>query len=159
MKKVLELNFLFLHPFYRIAAGTFNSSQQQKEQNGFPNFTKIKQEPGLDGSYWAPRTKTKTPKRERKNSKRRLLSSSSSEEEVEEKKVDESKYCFCRMKSYGNMIACEGVGCPIEWFHYGCVGITHAPKGKWFCRECRKKLDEEEVEEVSDELTWFGHKI
>lgn len=26
--------------------------------------------------------------------------------------------------------------CPIEWFHYGCVGLTQAPKGKWFCPQC-----------------------
>ena len=26
--------------------------------------------------------------------------------------------------------------CPIEWFHYGCVGLTEAPKGKWFCPQC-----------------------
>lgn len=23
--------------------------------------------------------------------------------------------------------------CPLEWFHYPCVGITHSPKGKWYC--------------------------
>ncbi|KAI4790921.1 hypothetical protein KUCAC02_034311 [Chaenocephalus aceratus] len=32
----------------------------------------------------------------------------------------ESRYCICNQ-------------CPIEWFHYGCVGLTEAPKGKWFC--------------------------
>ncbi|KAG9340041.1 hypothetical protein JZ751_022152 [Albula glossodonta] len=26
--------------------------------------------------------------------------------------------------------------CPIEWFHYGCVGLTEAPKGKWYCPQC-----------------------
>ena len=26
--------------------------------------------------------------------------------------------------------------CPIEWFHYGCVGLTQAPKGKWYCPQC-----------------------
>ena len=26
--------------------------------------------------------------------------------------------------------------CPIEWFHYGCVGLSQAPKGKWFCPQC-----------------------
>ncbi|KAK0133005.1 Inhibitor of growth protein 3 [Merluccius polli] len=28
------------------------------------------------------------------------------------------------------------LSCPIEWFHYGCVGLTEAPKGKWFCPQC-----------------------
>lgn len=32
--------------------------------------------------------------------------------------------------------------CPIEWFHFACVGLTTKPKGKWFCPKCsqdRKK--------------------
>lgn len=32
--------------------------------------------------------------------------------------------------------------CPIEWFHFGCVGLTAKPKGKWYCPRCtedRKK--------------------
>ena len=28
------------------------------------------------------------------------------------------------------------IQCPIEWFHYGCVGLTQAPKGKWYCPQC-----------------------
>ena len=111
----------------------------------------------METNQWsprAPRTKTKTSKaaaweRERKNSKRRLLSSSSSSEEEEvERRVDESKYCFCQARSYGSMIACEAAGCPIEWFHYGCVGITHAPKGKWYCKICVGRKEKVGVEEV-----------
>lgn len=32
--------------------------------------------------------------------------------------------------------------CPYEWFHFGCVGLTeeNRPKGKWYCRDCRKVL-------------------
>lgn len=26
--------------------------------------------------------------------------------------------------------------CPIEWFHFACVGLTSKPKGKWFCKRC-----------------------
>ena len=31
--------------------------------------------------------------------------------------------------------------CEIEWFHYACVALTAAPKGKWYCPQCvlRKK--------------------
>ena len=43
--------------------------------------------------------------------------------------------------SFGNMIACEYEGCSIEWFHYECVGITEAPKGKWYCNECSKSAN------------------
>ena len=26
--------------------------------------------------------------------------------------------------------------CPIELFHYGCVGLSQTPKGKWFFKRC-----------------------
>ena len=26
--------------------------------------------------------------------------------------------------------------CPLEWFHYGCVGLQQAPRGKWYCPQC-----------------------
>jgi len=26
--------------------------------------------------------------------------------------------------------------CPIEWFHFACVGLTTKPKGKWYCPRC-----------------------
>ncbi|SCU85470.1 LAME_0D01464g1_1 [Lachancea meyersii CBS 8951] len=48
---------------------------------------------------------------------------------------DEPVYCHCRNVSYGQMIACDNRRCPTEWFHYACVGLTHAPKGKWYCSE------------------------
>ncbi|KAK7499909.1 hypothetical protein BaRGS_00008757 [Batillaria attramentaria] len=46
------------------------------------------------------------------------------------------KYCLCNQVSYGDMVGCDNEDCPIEWFHYGCVGLTQAPKGKWFCPQC-----------------------
>ena len=30
--------------------------------------------------------------------------------------------------------------CQFEWFHYGCVGITQPPKGKWFCPPCTVQM-------------------
>ena len=47
-------------------------------------------------------------------------------------------YCLCNKPPRGRMIACSREGCAIEWFHYKCVGITKAPKGDWFCSECKK---------------------
>ncbi|RWS31133.1 Inhibitor of growth protein 3-like protein [Leptotrombidium deliense] len=32
------------------------------------------------------------------------------------------------------------VQCEREWFHYGCVGITQPPKGKWYCPTCTALL-------------------
>lgn len=54
----------------------------------------------------------------------------------------EPKYCHCQRISFGEMIACENPDCPYEWFHFGCVALTeeNRPKGKWFCKDCRKSL-------------------
>jgi hypothetical protein len=54
----------------------------------------------------------------------------------------EPTYCYCKRISYGEMIACENSECPIEWFHFGCVGLTpeNRPKGKWYCKECKRNM-------------------
>ncbi|XP_055934405.1 inhibitor of growth protein 4-like [Argiope bruennichi] len=55
---------------------------------------------------------------------------------------NEPTYCFCHQVSYGEMIGCDNPDCPIEWFHFACVGLTSKPKGKWYCSNCsaeRKK--------------------
>lgn len=55
----------------------------------------------------------------------------------------EPTYCYCKRISFGEMIACEHPECPIEWFHFECVGLTpeNRPKGKWYCEECRQLLE------------------
>ncbi|XP_021955137.1 inhibitor of growth protein 3 isoform X1 [Folsomia candida] len=52
----------------------------------------------------------------------------------------EPRYCICNEVSYGDMVACDNADCPIEWFHYGCVGITATPKGKWYCPQCAASM-------------------
>lgn len=55
----------------------------------------------------------------------------------------EQVYCFCKGPSYGNMIECDNLKCPIQWFHYDCVGITVKPNDseKWFCsEECKEQF-------------------
>lgn len=49
---------------------------------------------------------------------------------------NEPRYCVCNNVSYGDMVGCDNDDCPMEWFHYGCVGLTQAPKGKWYCHQC-----------------------
>lgn len=49
---------------------------------------------------------------------------------------NEPTYCLCNQVSYGEMVGCDNPSCPIEWFHYGCVGLSDAPKGKWYCPDC-----------------------
>jgi hypothetical protein len=53
--------------------------------------------------------------------------------------VEEETYCFCRLGSFGNMIGCDNEECPIEWFHYTCVGLTEPPRGSWYCPTCALK--------------------
>ncbi|XP_075254375.1 inhibitor of growth protein 4-like [Convolutriloba macropyga] len=57
---------------------------------------------------------------------------------------NEPTYCICQQVSYGEMIGCDNPDCPIEWFHFNCVGLSAKPKGKWFCYRCsaerKKKL-------------------
>ncbi|XP_062515307.1 inhibitor of growth protein 4-like [Corticium candelabrum] len=55
---------------------------------------------------------------------------------------NEPTYCLCQQVSYGEMVGCDNMDCPIEWFHFQCVGLTEKPKGKWYCPQCsqhRKK--------------------
>ena len=35
------------------------------------------------------------------------------------------------------MVACENSDCPIEWFHYPCVGLKEEPVEAWYCSMCR----------------------
>ena len=50
----------------------------------------------------------------------------------------EPTYCYCNRISFGEMIACEHPECPVEWFHFECVGLTpeNRPKGEKeiYCR-------------------------
>ena len=50
----------------------------------------------------------------------------------------EPVYCYCQRVSFGEMVACDNADCPIEWFHYECVGLDEPPKGKWYCKDCEE---------------------
>ena len=54
---------------------------------------------------------------------------------------NEPRYCVCNQVSYGDMVACDNTKCPVEWFHYPCVGITAPPKGKWYCPQCSASMN------------------
>ena len=49
---------------------------------------------------------------------------------------NEPTYCLCHQVSFGEMIGCDNPDCPIEWFHFQCVGLVSKPKGKWYCSRC-----------------------
>lgn len=80
-------------------------------------------------------------KRAKASSKKKKRSKGKSEREVSPPDLpidpDEPTYCLCEQVSYGEMIGCDNDECPIEWFHFSCVGLHHKPKGKWYCPKCR----------------------
>jgi hypothetical protein len=51
---------------------------------------------------------------------------------------DEKKYCICQSASYGDMSACDNESCPIEYFHWSCIGLKNEPLGRWICPVCTK---------------------
>ncbi|XP_062861698.1 inhibitor of growth protein 1-like [Trichomycterus rosablanca] len=81
------------------------------------------------------RTSSTSSKKKKKGSK--------TKQELDESPVepaidpDEPTYCLCEQISYGEMICCDNDRCPIEWFHFSCVGLNHKPKGRWYCPKCR----------------------
>lgn len=55
-------------------------------------------------------------------------------------KQDEELYCTCRKPESGKMVACDGDGCPYEWYHLSCLGMEGAPQSQeWFCDACREE--------------------
>ncbi|KAM6500048.1 hypothetical protein JOM56_003062 [Amanita muscaria] len=64
-------------------------------------------------------------------------------EEMEDVDADDDDkiYCFCRKKSFGDMIACDNEGnCPYEWFHLSCVGLKQPPPETWYCSVCSANM-------------------
>uniref|UniRef100_H2YFZ2 Inhibitor of growth protein n=1 Tax=Ciona savignyi TaxID=51511 RepID=H2YFZ2_CIOSA len=53
---------------------------------------------------------------------------------------DEPTFCICDQVSFGQMIACDNKKCPLEWYHFSCVGLTAKPKGKWYCPDCLRDM-------------------
>ena len=47
-------------------------------------------------------------------------------------------YCVCTRGHIGSMIQCDSADCPIQWFHYCCVGLTEdvADDDYWLCPNC-----------------------
>ncbi|XP_054281141.1 inhibitor of growth protein 1-like [Macrosteles quadrilineatus] len=62
------------------------------------------------------------------------------------------RYCHCNQQSYGEMIMCDNRLCPMQWFHFLCVGIESAPKGNWFCELCRKDESRSHLMKTLDEF-------
>uniref|UniRef100_A0A8C5YTY3 Zinc finger PHD-type domain-containing protein n=1 Tax=Marmota marmota marmota TaxID=9994 RepID=A0A8C5YTY3_MARMA len=82
-----------------------------------------------------------TPKEKKaKTSKKKKRSKAKAEREASPTDLpidpNEPTYCLGNQVSYGEMIGCDNDECPIEWFHFSCVGLNHKPKGKCYCPKC-----------------------
>ncbi|GFZ45032.1 hypothetical protein JCM24511_02758 [Saitozyma sp. JCM 24511] len=60
--------------------------------------------------------------------------------EAGDTEADDTLYCLCQQKSYGEMIGCDNDKCEYEWFHVKCVNISGALPDTWYCPDCVKKL-------------------
>ncbi|KAL3885168.1 hypothetical protein ACJMK2_025263 [Sinanodonta woodiana] len=65
-------------------------------------------------------------------------SSRSGESETSSCITNEELWCFCNQVESGRMMCCDNDKCKLKWFHYLCLGISCAPRGKWYCPDCRK---------------------
>ncbi|KAI5780038.1 hypothetical protein EDC01DRAFT_620784 [Geopyxis carbonaria] len=76
---------------------------------------------------------------------RRVVDDDGGDEEVDGDNDGDDKrlYCMCQQVSYGSMVGCDDKDCPFEWFHWGCVGLTAEPSGKWYCPECTVRRERE----------------
>ena len=97
------------------------------------------------GSGMGNRKKRKLDSTEKEKQQHSLVQSDGTDDSSSEMAAadsSEQRWCICNDFSYGNMIACDNLDCPIEWFHYPCVGIpaSGTTKRKWYCPDCRSKL-------------------
>ena len=44
--------------------------------------------------------------------------------------------CICGTEGSGDWIACDSESCPVQWYHWECVGVTEEPVGDWICPRC-----------------------
>ena len=62
-------------------------------------------------------------------------------QESPEEEDSEKLWCFCGEPSFGDMVMCDNPHCTIQWFHFDCLRLRCAPKGKWYCPSCHKLLN------------------
>jgi hypothetical protein len=89
---------------------------------------------GLNSLYWISQVTKHSKKvfRRRRKSKTPKDDTSSEEDMLPDDAEDnEPVYCLCNRPSFGNMVECSNDACSIEWFHFSCVQLKKAPKGKW----------------------------
>ena len=43
----------------------------------------------------------------------------------------EDSYCICGEGYVGQMVACDSADCPVQWFHFKCVGLAKKASQHW----------------------------
>ena len=87
------------------------------------------------------RARSTTSSEEDSNSNSAINSTRPSRRSSKPSNSAEQVYCTCNRVSFGEMIGCDAKDCPVEWFHYECVGLKSPPKGKWYCKGCQEAMD------------------
>jgi len=131
-----------------VVARHFDKDMEAREEDIIPNFVNFIL--NYNGGNIESKSKSRSERYRRgtRASSQNNDSEAEPEESVESKKTEEKQeepktklYCFCQRKSFGDMIACDGENCKIEWFHVGCVGldIKKVKAGEWwYCSTCDK---------------------
>lgn len=89
-----------------------------------------------------PITKRAEKPRKRRKTKQQKAKSENSDSDEDDQEADnkakttevdenEPVYCICGSISNGPMVECDNPDCFLEWFHFNCVNLKKAPKGKW----------------------------
>nr|AAF37422.1 ING1 tumor suppressor, variant B [Homo sapiens]BAA83462.1 p24 [Homo sapiens]BAA83496.1 p24 [Homo sapiens] len=112
-----------------------NSKRSRRQRNNENRENASSNHDHDDGASGTPKEKkAKTSKKKKRSKAKAEREASPADLPID---PNEPTYCLCNQVSYGEMIGCDNDECPIEWFHFSCVGLNHKPKGKWYCPKCR----------------------
>jgi len=60
--------------------------------------------------------------------------------------------CLCQKPdgaTKDRVVGCDNENCTKKLFHFKCVNIKRAPRGKWYCSECKKKPESKATKKLS----------
>lgn len=145
----LGMKDCMLTPPSAIIKEAFEKSQKSKTTISSLEITELAKQtllPEHDVSFWLQHLESIKERRAegvKKAQAKRRCSRGIRTSKAKSKRAAKSKdrndvYCWCQEGEYGEMIACDNVACPIEWFHFECLGLTAAPAGRWLCPDCEE---------------------
>ncbi|KAK9981040.1 hypothetical protein ABG768_000608 [Culter alburnus] len=117
----------------RLSGANKHSRRQKNNNETLENIARVHHDEGITGGI-AREKRNKTSKKKKRSKAKADREPSPTDLPID---PNEPTYCLCEQVSFGEMIGCDNDECPIEWFHFSCVGLNHKPKGKWYCPKCR----------------------